>query len=237
MVARLKRLLAMSPAAMLLVATVGDERICFARLSGIAQNDIKKVPCTIDGRQLGLNVRGGRRRCVFGGVFHLMTHACSSVPVPQAPDRSPGDGGERKGKMGGCAIRCHHFPDLPATRTLRLPGCLRSRVSCQGRDIWQAFAKAHGSMGGVWIADGITVLSSSARSRLDPFRRVAVTPRAGAHLHESPFYRWPVVSFCCGAWRAVGVRSLPIIPESSPVQKTIRRAFLIRSSASRLRAQ
>lgn len=75
MIGRMNFLYAMSPTALLIVATVGAFTALYAATIGFAQNDIKKVLAYSTVSQLGYMFLGMGTGMYTAGIFHLVTHA------------------------------------------------------------------------------------------------------------------------------------------------------------------
>ncbi len=75
MVARSSIIYALSPAAMIFVATIGIVTALFAAVVALFQNDIKKVLAYSTISQLGLMFLGLASGAFAASMFHLMTHA------------------------------------------------------------------------------------------------------------------------------------------------------------------
>ncbi len=75
MIGRMNFLYTMSPAALMVVATVGAVTALFAATIGFAQNDIKKVLAYSTVSQLGYMFLGMGTGMYAAGIFHLVTHA------------------------------------------------------------------------------------------------------------------------------------------------------------------
>lgn len=75
LIARMNWLFAMSPEALLVIATVGAFTAFFGATIGFAQNDIKKVLAYSTVSQLGYMFLAMGSGAYAAGIFHLMTHA------------------------------------------------------------------------------------------------------------------------------------------------------------------
>lgn len=75
MIARMNWLFAMSPDALMVVATIGAFTALFGATIGFAQNDIKKVLAYSTVSQLGYMFLAMGSGAYAAGIFHLMTHA------------------------------------------------------------------------------------------------------------------------------------------------------------------
>ena len=93
-----------APAAMEAIAVIGIATAFFAATIGLAQNDIKKVFAYSTVSQLGLHVRGGGLRRVFGG--HLPPDDARVLQGPAVPglrQRDPRPGGRAGSAQHGRA--------------------------------------------------------------------------------------------------------------------------------------
>ncbi len=98
MIARLGFVFALSPTAMVVVASVGAFTALFAALMGFAQNDIKKVLAYSTVSQLGFMVIGVGIGAWWQAVFHLVTHAFFKACLFLG--------------AGSVILGCHHEQDI-----------------------------------------------------------------------------------------------------------------------------
>ncbi len=190
MVARMNFLFAMSPTAMLLVATVGALTALFAATIGIAQNDIKKVLAYSTISQLGYMFAAVGVGAFSAGVFHLMTHsffkACLFLGSGSVIHAMGGEQDMRK--MGGLR---HKMPVTFLTflaATLAIAG-VPPFAGFMSKDeiIWQAFAKGHVLLWALlWLAAGVTVFYMFRQVYMTFFGEFRGTHEQEHHLHESP---------------------------------------------------
>jgi len=196
MVARMGFLYLQSPAAMLVVASVGAATALFAATIAVAQTDIKKVLAYSTVSQLGTMFVGVGLGAFSAGIFHVMTHAFfKAVLFLGAGSVIHAMGGEQDmRRMGGLAKK------LPVTTAAFGAGFLAlaglppfSGFFSKDEILWSAFS-AHDP---VWGAvPKILWLAGLAAAGLTAFYMARVfwltflgAPRFDAakrHVHESP---------------------------------------------------
>ncbi len=186
MVARCEPLLAASPAASMVVATVGTFTACFAATMALVATDIKKVLAYSTISQLGYMIMAQGVGAMEAGMFHLVTHACFKALLFLA--------------AGSVILGTHHEQDM------RKMGGLLKTMPVTG---WTCFIAALAISGvpplaGFWSKDEILVaawhgghpvitiigLITAGLTAFYMFRMIGMTffgrYRGHHHPHESP---------------------------------------------------
>ncbi len=201
MVARLGFLFALSPIAMLTVASVGAATAIFAATIATAQNDIKKVLAYSTVSQLGFMFLAAGVGAYAAAVFHLVTHAffkaCLFLGSGSVIHGMSGEQDIRQ--MGGLRKK---MPITFATffvATLAITGFpLTAGFISKDAVLWNAFAASFGAYGAVFagvakllwgvgaIAAGFTAFYMWRLVFLTFFSgELRARPEVAAHVHES----------------------------------------------------
>ncbi len=192
MVARSSVLYALSPATMMVVATVGAATAIFAATIGIAQNDIKKVLAYSTVSQLGYMCLAVGVGAFTAGIFHLMTHAFfKALLFLGAGSVIHALSGEQDMRYMGDLRK--HMPTTFKTfivATLAIAGApLFSGFFSKDEILWFAFSNPRGNPV-FWfiglLAAGITAFYMFRLVFMTFFGESRVKPEAAHHLHESP---------------------------------------------------
>jgi NADH-quinone oxidoreductase subunit L len=209
MIARLGPLFSLSPAALLVIATVGALTAIFAALVALTQTDIKKVLAYSTISQLGFMFLAAGTGCYGLAMFHVVTHAFfKALLFLGAGSVIHALGGEQDlTRMGGLRRR------MPLTFWTMLAGALAlagfpltagwySKDALLGAVLWRG---AEDSLFLALYAVGIVAAFCTA---FYAFRLMGLTffgpCRAGAerdaHVHEAPaVMTWPCAVLAVGA--------------------------------------
>lgn len=214
MVARTHFLFALSPTAMLVVATVGGVTAFFAAIIGLAQNDIKKVLAYSTVSQLGYMFLAAGSGAFAAAIFHVFTHAffkaCLFLGSGSVIHACAGEQDMRT--MGGLKA---HMPTTYWTflvSTLALAG-IPPLAGFFSKDeiLAKVFAAGTGDLGGfgtVYTVLWGLGLAGAFLTAFYMFRAVNMTfhgafrgkPEVEHHLHESPaVMTWPLRILAVGS--------------------------------------
>ena len=191
MIARTNFLYALSPTAMMVVASVGAATAIFAASIGLFQRDIKRILAYSTVSQLGYMFLAVGVGAFGAGIFHLMTHAffkaCLFLGAGSVMHALAGE--LDVFKMGGLRHKMPHTHKTYVIATLAICGIpIFSGFFSKDEILWMAFSQDRGHVI-LWLVG----FAAAGMTAFYMFRSVILafwgTPRDHHlydHAHESP---------------------------------------------------